>query len=124
MSSCSSGAPSPGPAEDAVRLSRCLRIEPTEASDSAPISTARMLAASTRLASRPRNSRRLPTQVRKPCSGCGRRAITAMIRASGAGADGSAARTRDFLQQDARFALFFLSVDGCFDKLREFFPGR
>jgi hypothetical protein len=44
-----------------------------------------LLAASTRLASRPRNSRSILRQVRKPCSGCGRRAITAMISASVAG---------------------------------------
>ena len=40
------------------------------------------LTASARAASMPRNSRRMPRQVRNPCSGCGRRASTAMISAS------------------------------------------
>src|SRR5450631_1877724 len=43
---------------------------------------ARWLIASARAASRPRNSRNTPRQVRNPCSGCGRRASTARISAS------------------------------------------
>src|SRR5271170_7383891 len=50
--------------------------------EGAPSSRARAETASTRAASMPRYERRMPRQVRNPCSGCGRLASTAVIRPS------------------------------------------
>ena len=47
-----------------------------------PSSRARAETASRRAVSRPRYERRMPRQVRNPCSGCGRLASTALIRPS------------------------------------------